>query len=1174
MTESLYAHILALMRKKLRWVGTVITGCLTVVAMNLSPLAAQSVAGRISGTVVDPQDAVIPAAQITLVNEATGERQQRTTNETGLFLFPSLPPGSYSVRVEHGGFVPKERRGITLNANAVVSVGSIQLAVGKASESIQVEAAAAGVDLDNSSQNQVVSARQMTKLMAASRDPMWVMKILPGVSQQTFGQNQSIGGSISGAETYNFAGTRTKWNSVKLDGQPGQNLDQMNRFSIPIAWDAVEEIAVQPSSYLAEHGRSSGVHINVISKSGTNQFHGTAYYFKRHEQFNANSFFNNRNSLPRPLGRYNSFGGTVGGPVKKDKLFFFASQEWWRVTQAAPLTRATLPTDLEKAGNFSQSVEQNGRLIPIRDPFTQTPMAGNIIPPSRIDPNGRAMLGIMPTPNSPGLFQSRGFNNIMQQRVEIPKVQTQFKVDWLPSSNDRISIRPRWFSQDLRGQTGVCCSANANFAVQPHHYNFLNRGVAGTWTRTISANLVNEFSGGWFTSEERGDLKGSFDLSKYKRDQNGLDDLPQLFPEVNELGLIPGMQFGGLPNSPSLTYDDRTPIRARDDRANFQNNMNWLKGNHILKFGVAWEGQFASEGPRIGSSADLGGRFLFNRDANNPLETNHPFANALFGVFREYRHSSRYSEGAARMDLLEFFIQDSWKVSRRLSLDLGLRASWFTDWRLRNPDGAALSLENFDPAKAPAYFEPARNAANRRVARNPVNGELAPTPYIGAFVPGSGDRFNGIARGGVPGLGNRFRGNPPVQWQPRLGFAYDLTGRGTTVIRGGAGVFTQAIFSSGEGVINSNVVTGPSVVESPNIFFSTISDLRDASGVFFPTNNVFAFNPEWTNVPTVYKWSFGIQQKLPADMVLDTAYVGNTGRHLRQSLNINALPPGTRFLPSSLDSTTNRPLPDNFLRPYQGYGNISLRAQDVGYSNYNSLQVSLNRRSRGRLQYGLAYTWSKAMGLSDDDSNGLPMFTDYRTYLYGKLGFDQTHVLTLNYLYEIPNLRVFGNSAFSQAIFDGWSLSGISTFASGFPSGIGLSYADGVDRHGGGDAPRLWVRENPVLSSGERTFSRWFNTGAFEAPGRLEFGNAPRDVFRRPGINNFDVTFGKTFRVTERVGLQFRSEFYNFFNHTQFDNVDTSARFDSRGVQINNRFGEVISTRPAREIQFSLRLQF
>ena len=233
----------------------------------------------------------------------------------------------------------------------------------------------------------------------------------------------------------------------------------------------------------------------------------------------------------------------------------------------------------------------------------------------------------------------------------------------------------------------------------------------------------------------------------------------------------------------------------------------------------------------------------------------------------------------------------------------------------------------------------------------------------------------------------------------------------------------------------------------------------------------------------------------------------------------------------------------------------------------------MNRRYASGLQFGAAYTWSKSMGITGDDANALPNFTDYRTYLYGKLPFDQTHILVLNYLYELPSLNVFNGNPVTRAAFHGWQISGITTFASGFPETVSFSYTDGKDRLGGGDAPRVNMLGNPILSGGGRSFDRWFNIGAIGAPGST-FGNAPRDVFREPGLNNFDFTISKTFPIKERVRLQFRTEFYNFFNHTQFSNVDNGARFTPDGDQIDGRFGQVIGTRNARELQLGLKLQF
>jgi hypothetical protein len=866
----------------------------------------------------------------------------------------------------------------------------------------------------------------------------------------------------------------------------------------------------------------------------------------------------------------------VGGPIRKDKLFFFVSQENWRIKLPGPLTRSTLPTELERRGDYSRTVEQNGRLVVIRDPNTNAPFPGNIIPTPRVNRFGQGMLNVMPLPNSPGTFASQGFNYVFQQQVRIPKNQTQAKVDYLPNSKSRVSARVRWFEHDNQGQTGVCCSAAANFPVQDHHYNFGNVAYSGTWTHTFSPNLVNEFGGGFFQSFELGTLTDKFDLSRYKKETYNLQGMPVLFPNANPENLIPAMQYGGVPNSPSLAWDNRTPIDAADERINFQDTLSWVKSSHNLKFGFFYELQLASEGPRSSPNSEHMGRYIFNRDANNPFDSNHPFSNALLGNYNTYRESNMKSLGRARMWLAEGFAQDSWRATRRLTIDYGVRFTQFTPYRLREQlGGAALDIGFYDRAKAPRLYEPfIEPVTNRRVARNPVTGELAPAPLIGAFAPNVGDRLNGMVIGGYPEFKKGFRANPPLQISPRFGFALDVFGTGKTVIRGGFGSYKQAIFASGETEMASAVTTAPPIVESPSLFYSTIDGLQSARGTFFPTNEVFSMYRSFDNVPTVYKWSFGIQQSLGFGTVIDAAYVGNTARHLRQSRQLNTLAPGTRFLPSSNDPTTNRPLPDNFLRRIYGYQNVSLRGEEVGWSNYNSLQVSVNRRYSSGLQLGVGYTWSKAMGISDDDGGGLPMFTSYRTYLYGKTGYDQTHVLVFNYLYSVPNLSAFGGNAVARGVFHHWQVAGITTFASGFPSSVGFSYTDGVDRHGGGDPARMWMRADPVLSRSERSFNRYFNTDAFAMPGRLEFGDAPRDVFRLPGINNFDFSLYKNIPITERWRAQFRWEMYNIFNHTQFDGVDTSARFDSLGRQINQRFGQITSARNAREMQLSLRVEF
>jgi hypothetical protein len=1159
-----------------------------VILISAAAVGAQTVTGEISGTVLDESGASVPRAVVTLANENTGARRTASSTELGNFVIPALQPGAYSITVTSPGFRAFQRRGIQVTANERVTAGEIRLRVGETTETVTVRSEGELVQTESAQNTALLTPQQLDRMVIRGRDVMNLVRLLPGVSQGAIRDGGQAGetdtglgndlGGLYGTFTPNVSGTRAYWNTVTLDGQTGVDVHLASLFNQVTSVDAIAEVKVVQNNYNAEYGRNSGPQINLVSKGGSREYHGTLYWFKRHEQFNANNFFNNRDGLPKPLFRYTTLGGTLGGPVYipgrfntgKDKLFFFYSREDWRIREPLSVGRVTMPSALERRGDFSQTLDQNNRLVVIRDPASNAAFPGNIGPASRINRNGQALLNLFPLPNVLDRAITAGNYNYQFQEIrETPKFTNLLRLDLLPARNDTITVRVRNYNSDSRGYAGMA-AVNSNWPQFRHHYLFTEDSAKVGWTRVVKTNIVNEFSTGFRDLGERG--AGTLTSDGFRtliRTEAGFN-VGQFYPASNPHNFIPSLSFGGVPSAANVAFDRRIPINAGDQRYDLVDNLNWIHGSHSFKFGVYYERNWSSEGPRAPS---FSGSFDFSRDPNNPGDSNWAYSNAILGNFRSYTEPTARFKGYGLNDAIEWFAQDTWKATRKLTLSYGLRFSSLSPWRLRQPDreGSLFLLSRYDRTKVPPLFEPALNAAGVRSARNPVTGELAPAVFIGAMVPRVGDPFTGMVLADDRSVPKGYIPRPGIQAAPRFGFAYDLFGNGKTAARGGFGITKQTQLSNNT-YIYQMVETQPPRSFSPQIYYNSIDNFLQAQGVIFP-GNVGAISS--IVVPSVYNYSFSIQHALGLSTVVDVGYVGNVGRHLLQRRNLNLLPYGARFQASNADPTNRAvALPDVFLRPYRGYGDIPL-IETSGTSNYNGLHVSANRRFSGGLQFGVAYTWSKAMGLTNSDDQLLPTYQSYRNWLYGKLGFDQTHKLVVNYLWSLPRASKLVNHAAVRALFDNWEWNGITTFSSGVPQGVGFSTTDNADLAGGGDGVRVNAIQRAVLSRGERTFARWFNTQAFARPARGDTGNAAKDQYRLPGINNWDVTFLKRIPIGgEKRYFQLRWELYNAFNHTQFLAVDSTARFDPAGAQVNARFGQAISARLPRVMQAALHFYF
>ncbi len=1126
----------------------------------------QTITSSIVGTVVDPSRLPVSGAKVTLTHVATGTERTVETDARGDFVIAGLQPGEYRLQINAPGFKRFERPGILLSAQERLTVGTLTLEVGAVTESVTVTAQAAPIQTASSERAATVLGSQVENLMIKGRNVMSLLQLLPGVVDL-----QAREEKIDRNFDIFVQGNRRENNSVTVDGMVVNGIGNNFNTVVMLSQDAIAEVRVLLTNYQAEYGRSSGATVNLISKSGTREFHGLVSHFKRHEQFNANNFFNNRLGQPKPRYRYNTWNYNIGGPIyipgkfnrDRDKLFFFWSQEFWPLKVPTGIRQLTVPTPLERAGNFSQSLDLNARLIPVTDPTVRAPFPGNIVPPSRIDPSGQALLKVFPEPNFLDRSISAGrYNYVFEAENKIPSRAENLRVDYNLNPANSLSFTLGSFVDQQEGAVGILTAGSANWPQMAKTYRLHGQAYILRYTKILSPRLINELSLG-ATRRPEGNRASESEIRRNQKATVGYL-AGQISPAANPLGLIPNATFGGVTNAAILFMEGRFPFYQRLYSSSLVNNVTATLGAHTVKFGIAIERHFQgslNDGTYAGSIA-------FGRDVNNPLDTNYAYSNAILGVF------SNYTEQLARVILRfrqpseEWFAQDSWKVHRRLTLDYGMRFHHLEPIYMADNKLSVFSAAMYDPAKRVRLIWPAR-VGNQRVGQDLVTRQTFFAAQIGALVPGVGDPSNGMAvaaQGGYPrGLINGYG----LLLGPRFGFAWDVFGNAKTALRGGVGMFYNRPNMS----FNYLRFAGQKpFVSTPVLYYGRLPEIATSAGVEFP-QNVNGIDRS-SKCPNVINYSFGIQQDVGFATAIEASYVGSLGRNLMWLYNINPVPLGANFNPANADPTNPAsPLPASFLRSYVGYNDI-LISEAASSSNYHSLQVTARRRFVQGLQFGAAWTWSKAMTYNDFDNAQVSALVSPRVWNYGLASFDRTHIFKLDWMYDVPNAPVAAKPL--RWLLHDWQVSGITSFVSGAPLAVSFSTTVGYDITGTpSQGARVDITGNPVLPKGQRTFSRNFRTEVFRLPARGTIGNSARTHIRGPGINNWDVAIFKSVPVArEPMRLQFRWELYNAFNHTQFSGLDTAARFDLAGNQVNARFGEFTSARSPRVMQMALRFHF